>query len=157
MENITMDSTTHQLMKELKITRIICMISSALTLCLLAGGILLFGRVRELAEVCEPVVEKVSKLDVESLNDTLAHINDSLETVDWEQVADALGELDVEAINSVIERLDVDAINSAIEGLDTEELTQSMKNLNDAVEKIREISEKMGEVASRVSSFFNRN
>ncbi len=157
MENMTADSTILQLTKELKLTRIICMISSVLTLCLLAGGGLLFGRVRKLEEYCEPVVEKVAELDVESLNSTLAYINDSLAAVDWEQVADSLGELDVDAINSVIERLDVDAINSAIEGLDTRELTEALKNLNDAVEKIREISEKMSDAASRIGGIFNRN
>jgi len=142
VNNITTDSNTRQLMRELKFTRIICMISSVLTICLLAGGVLLFGKVRELIKICEPVVEKVSELDVESLNDTLAHINASLETVDWEQVADALGELDVEALNS------------AIEGLDTEELTESLKNLNDAAEKVREASEKMSSLTSWVGGIF---
>ncbi len=141
MDNITTDQVTQKLMKELKFTRIICMISSILTLCLLAGGILLFGKVQELAEICRPVVEKVSELDVKSLNDTMDNINASLETVDWEQVADALGELDVEALNS------------AIEGLDTEELTKSLKNLNDAVDKVQEISEMMSEKVNKLTSW----
>lgn len=141
MNNITTDPGTQKLMKELKFTRIICMISSLLTLCLLAGGILLFGKVQELAEICRPVVEQVSKLDVESLNDTMDHINTSLETVDWKQVADALEELDVEALNS------------AIEGLDTEELTKSLKNLNDAVDKVQEISEMMSEKMNKLTSW----
>ena len=141
MDNITTDPGTQKLIKELRFTRIICMISSLLTLCLLAGGILLFGKVQELAEVCRPVVEQVSRLDVERLNDTMEHVNASLESVDWEQVADALGELDVEALNS------------AIEGLDTEELSESLKNLNDAVEKVQEISEKMNEGMNGVTSW----
>lgn len=141
MENSTVDISTQQLRKELRFTRIVCMVTSVLTIFLLAGGILLFGRVQELAAICEPVAEKVSELDVESLNDTLAHVNVALETVDWEQVADALGELDV------------DAINSAIEGLDTEELSKSLKNLNDAVEKIQEVSEKMNEGMNNVTSW----
>ena len=141
MNNITTDPGTQKLMKELKFTRIICMISSLLTLCLLAGRILLFGKVQELAEICRPVVEQVSKLDVESLNDTMDHINASLETVDWKQVADALEELDVEALNS------------AIEGLATEELSKSLKNLNDAVDKVQEISEMMSEKVSKLTSW----
>ncbi|MDE6926860.1 MAG: hypothetical protein K2O97_14540 [Acetatifactor sp.] len=141
MDHMTTAPDTQKLIKELKRTQIICMVLSFLSLCLLGGGILLFGKVQELTEICRPVAEKVSALDVESLNDTLAHINASLETVDWEQVADALGELDVEAINS------------AIEGLDTEELSESLKNLNDAVEKVQEISEKMSEGMSNVTSW----
>ena len=141
MDNFTTDHGTQKLMRELRFTRIICMISSFLTLCLLAGGILLFGKVQELAEICRPVVEKVSELDVESLNDTMDNINASLETVDWEQMADALGELDVEALNS------------AIEGLDTEELSKSLKNLNDAVDKVQEISDMMSEKMNNLTSW----
>lgn len=141
MDNIATNPETEQLRKELRRTRINCMISSFLSLILLAGGILLFGKIQELTEICRPVAEKVSQLDVGSLNETLDHINASLVTVDWEQVAEALGELDV------------DAINSAIEGLDTEELSRSLKNLNEAVEKIQEISEKMSEGMSNVTSW----
>lgn len=142
MENIAEASVTRQLMKELKFTRIICLISSALTLCLLAGGVLLYGRVQELAEICEPVVEQVSRLDVEGLNSTMDNINDSLEAVDWQQVSDALGELDVEALNS------------AIEGLDTAELTESLQNLNDAVDTVKGLNEKLSEKMNSLSSLF---
>ncbi len=148
-ENIITGRDSRQLIKELRFTRIVCMVSSVLTLCLLAGGILLLGRVRELEKFCEPVVEKVSQLDVESLNETLGKVNVSLETVDWEQVAEALGELDV------------DAINSAIEHLDTEELSESLKNLNDAVETVREIgellSEKMKSLSILLGGLFHSN
>lgn len=136
MNNNVTDTNTQRLIRELKITRIACIISSALMLCLLAGGVFLYGRVQEIAEMCDPVLEKVSALDVESLNRTMDNVNASLEEVDWEQVAAALGELDVEAINS------------AIKGLDTEELNKSLKNLNDAVEKIKEISEKLSSFSS---------
>ena len=144
MSNITTDAGTRQLLRELKITRVICMISSLLTLCLLAGGVFLFGKVGELIQMCEPVVEKVSELDVESLNDTLGHVNASLEEVDWEEVADALGSLDVSALNA------------ALEGLDTRELSESLKNLNDAVEMIRELGERMSSMLSSFGDFFDK-
>lgn len=136
MDNQAMCTNTDQLMRELKFTRIICMISSVLTLCLLVGGVFLFGKVQKLAEVCEPAVEKISDVDVQSFNETLHNVNASLESVDWENVADTLGELDVEALNS------------AIEGLDTEALSESLQNLNDAMEKMRELSDKMSSLAS---------
>ena len=141
MNNNVTDPNIQRLIRELKITRIACIIVSVLTLCLLAGGVFLFGRVQRMAEICEPVVEKVSALDVESLNRTMDNVNASLEGVDWEQVAAAL------------EKLDVDALNAAIEGLDTAELTQSLKNLNEAVEKIRELSEKLSSLSSLFSVF----
>ena len=141
MNNNVTDPNIQRLIRELKITRIACIIVSVLTLCLLAGGVFLFGRVQRMAEICEPVVEKISALDVESLNRTMDNVNASLEGVDWEQVAAAL------------EKLDVDALNAAIEGLDTAELTQSLKNLNEAVEKIRELSEKLSSLSSLFSVF----
>lgn len=143
-ENHTMDFDAGRLMKELKITQLICLISSALTLCLLVGGVLLFGRVQKMAEICEPAIAKIADVDVESLNETLDNVNTSLESVDWELVADALGELDVEALNS------------AIEGLDTEELTESLQNLNDAAAKIKEISERLSSFASGFGGLFNQ-
>lgn len=143
MDDSGMESGVGQLMKELKFTRIICMISSALTLCLLIGGVFLFVQVQRLAAVCEPAIEKISDVDVESLNETLDHVNASLESVDWEQVADALGELDVEALNS------------AIDGLDTEALTESLQNLNEVMEKMRELNDKMNSFASMFGGIFN--
>ena len=131
MDNMAMDSVTRQLMKELKFTRIICMILSVLTLCLLAGGLFLYGKVRKLAEICEPVVEQVSQLNVESLNKTLEHVNVSMETVDWQQVSDVL------------------------EGLDTEEISKSLKNLNDAADRIREVSENLSSLAQWFGGLFH--
>ncbi len=144
MDNKEKEPGVGQLMKELRFTRIICMISSVLTLCLLLGGIFLFDRVQKLAAVCEPAIEKISDVDVQSLNETLYHVNVSLKSVDWEQVADALGELDVEALNS------------AIEGLDTQELTESLQNLNEAVDKLRELNEKMSAFSSMFGGIFNQ-
>lgn len=117
-----------RLLKELRFTRIACVISSVLTLCLLAGGVVLFDRVQKLEELCRPVVEQLAGVDVESFNTTLDRVGQTLEDVDWEQVANVLGEFDVESFNT------------AMEGLDTEELSKGLENLNDAVEKIREIS-----------------
>ena len=145
MDYNAMDSSTSQLMKELRFTRIICIISSVLTFCLLIGGVFLFGKVQKLAEICEPAIEKISDVDVESLNETLDNVNASLESVDWEQVADVLGELDV------------DALNSAVEGLDTEELTEALQNLNDTVDKIKEVSEKMSSFGSMFGGIFNQS
>ncbi len=145
MNNSISDTNTAKLMKELKFTRIICMISSVLTLCLLIGGVFLFDRVRDLSEMCEPAVEKISDIDMESFNNTLNHVNATLEKVDWEQVADSLG------------KLDVDAINSAIEGLDTEEFSEALKNLNDAVEKIKELGERLSSLPTWISERFNKS
>ncbi len=145
MNNKSTDPTFGRMIKELRLTQIICMISSLLTLCLLLGGILLYGKVQELKQVCEPAAEKLAAVDMESFNGALGNLNAALESADWDRVAEALGELDVESINS------------AIEGLDTEELTEGIKNLNDAVEKIREFSEMVSGLSSRLGGMFGAN
>ncbi len=110
-----------QLTRELRITRIFCIISSTLTFCVLLGGFLVWMMLQPVVSIvqqAQPVMEQMVALDVEEINHTLEQVNITLESVDWQQVSDALAELDVEAINS------------AIEGLDTEELTKAIENLN---------------------------
>ena len=120
-----------KLAKELRATRIFCIISSLLTVCLLAGGFFVWNKVQPVISVLQeakPVMEQLSELDVEEMNRTLEQVNVTLESVDWQQVSEALGELDV------------DAINEAVEGLDTEELTKAVENLN----KVVSVLEKWG-------------
>lgn len=119
--NNTNEPVVKQLTKELRITRIFCILSSLLTVCLLVGGFLVWNKLQPVISVlqeAQPVMEQLSALDVEEMNRTLEQVNITLESVDWQQVSESLAELDV------------DAINDAVEGLDTEELTKAIENLN---------------------------
>lgn len=129
MEDNTMELYVAKLQKELRFTRIVCMISSVLMICILVGGAICYNYVQKVVKDVEPVIATVSELNVEELNTTLQSINTSLEEVDWQQVSDAFGELDVEAIND------------AIDDLDTEEISETLKNLNDTVDKLKEIGD----------------
>lgn len=125
-----------QLRKELRITRIFCGISSILTLLLLVGGFVVTTKAQDYAAEITPVVQKLSELDVEEFNQTMANVNASLQSVDWEQVAASL------------ESLDVEAINAAIEDLDTAELTEALTNLNEASDTMKSFGEKWKSFAS---------
>lgn len=118
-----------KLFRELKTTRIFCLVTSLLTVLLLAGGGILYLKLQGMVEKVEPVIEQVSRVDMEAFNGTLQQLEENLGKVDWEQVSDTLG------------RLDVDALNTAIENLDTQELSTSLANLNKAVEAIQEARE----------------
>lgn len=118
-----------KLFRELKTTRIFCLVTSLLTVLLLAGGGILYLKLQGMVEKAEPVIEQVSRVDMEAFNGTLQQLEENLGKVDWEQVSDTLG------------RLDVDALNTAIENLDTQELSTSLANLNKAVEAIQEARE----------------
>lgn len=124
------------------------------------------------AENMEPAIEQLSEVDIETLNDTMEQMTVAFAEVDFEKLAQQIDDLDVEAINAKVAALDVDAlndkvaaldvdalnakinaldiegINKAIEELDTAELSEALTNLNDASEKVREISEKLKQVAS---------
>lgn len=163
-----------KLQRDLLVTRIFSVISSLLMIAILAGGFYMFQTVQTYAtqvdeyvteimayaEDMEPAVTQLSEVDVEVLNDTMEQMTAAFAEVDFEKLAQQIDELDVEAINAKIEALDVDtlnakinaldidAINKAIESLDTAELSEALTNLNDASEKVREISDKLKQVAS---------
>ena len=127
-----------KLSRELRATRIFCMVSSILTVLVLIGGIFFFVTLREARADAEPVIQQIVALDIEGFNLALEQLNTTLESVDWEQVSLA------------IEQLDIDALNTAIENLDTAELSEALENLNNAVDAL----EKLGQVFSRFTSLF---
>lgn len=124
------------------------------------------------ADSMEPTITQLSKVDMEALNDTMDQMTVAFAEVDFERLAQQIDDLDVEAINAKVAALDVDSlnakvaaldvdslnakinaldiegINKAIEELDTAELSEALKNLNEASEKVREISDKLKQVAS---------
>lgn len=163
-----------KLQRDLLVTRIFSMISSTLMIAILAGGFYMFRTVQTYAvqvdgyvtdimtyaENMEPAIEQLSEVDIDVLNDTMDQMKIAFAEVDFEKLAQQIDELDVEAINAKVAALDVDAlnakinaldiegINKTIEELDTAELSEALKNLNDASEKVREISDKLKQVAS---------
>lgn len=118
-----------KLRRELLITRIFTMILTVIMLVVLAGGFLVCKTVQGYVQEAEPMLEQLSELDIISFNDTVTGLNETLNSVDWEQVSAQLGELDVEALNE------------AIAGLDTEELSTTLKNVNEAAENLRKLSD----------------
>lgn len=132
-----------KLLRELRFTRIVSIISSLLAVLLLVWGGYLVYTVEGIVREAEPVMEKIAEVDVESLNATLAHVNETLETVDLEPVARA------------IEELDVEGLNAAIDSLDMEELTKALKNLNDAADVFKQVSQTISQSLGSLTSFFN--
>jgi len=120
-----------QLRKELRVTRVFCVLSSILTIFLLVGGLLVVAKAQDYAEKVNPVIKELSKLDVEEFNDTVENVNTTISSVDWELVSAKIDEIDVEALNK------------AVEDLDTEELSETLTNLNDAVAVLKSVGEKI--------------
>lgn len=158
MNDNVLETSLNQLRKELRATRFFCVISSFLTGALLVGGVLLFGQIKPVftfVEEVQPVLEELSQLDMDGVNLTLEQISytvssvdwkqvsDAVSSVDWQQVSDAIGSVDWQTVSDSLSELDVDAINEAIEGLDTEELSKAIENLNNTVEALEGLREKI--------------
>lgn len=161
-----------KLRRELLFSRIVGVFSILTTLGLLICGILLYNKFQGLSEETEYIIESVSEIDMDdfnlsliTINKLIENVNGVLESVDWVEVSNKVTQLDVEALNKVIDgvdvgaisktidELDVEALNKAIGGLDTQELSEAVKNLNVAVEKVKELSEMLSKVKSLFENF----
>ena len=130
-----------ELKKELRMTRIFCVVSALLTAGLLLAIILLSIRIQPLiryAEETRPVLDSLAALDVEAVNGTL----NQLENVDLKALADSINELDMSVVNETLEQVD-----SALEDMDVEALSTAIQNLNSIVESLKSVS-------SKISNFF---
>ena len=139
--NVISQDDLAKLFRELRFTRSVSIISSLLTILLLLWGSWLIYTIKDIQRETEPVLEKIAEVDIDNLNATLKHVNETLESVDLEPIVQA------------IEDLDVEGLNAAINSLDMEELTKALKNLNDAADVFKQISQSL----SRLTSFFNFN
>ena len=129
----TSDQMIKKLCRQLAYTRIICIITSILTMFLLLGGVYLSKQIWIIAEQVQPVIDQVAAVDIENANAALRQVKDSLEDIDLEQVMAALDQ----AV-STLEEVDIDALNHAIEGLDTRELSETLANINEAASSLRD-------------------
>ncbi len=123
--------------RELAITRLMCIVTSILIVCLLAGGVYVLRQV-------QPILEQAAAVDVENINETLSQVKSSLENVNLKQAAETM-----QQVAETIESVDLEAWNNAIDGLDTAELSKTLANLNDAVESLRQIETSINSVFGR--------
>lgn len=137
MEEKNMQTLEEKLIRELRNTRIFCIISCVLMVSLLVGGFLVFKQVQPIFQVfenLEPAMEQFAELDVEEVNNTLKQVNATLESVDWQQMSDE------------VSQLDVDAFNDAIKGLNTEAISKAVENLNKAAAVMEKWSNAFGSI-----------
>lgn len=153
-----------KLRKELLLTRVFTMITSLLLVCLLVGGFFLYNKAQEYITYMEgyitqaedyieemrPAMEQLSQLDVQELNGTLVKMNAVVEEVDWQMLNDSIASVDWQKVSEQLEAFDIEALNEAIAGLDTKELTNALETMNNAVDKLRKISEAFSNFAAKL-------
>lgn len=103
------------------VTRVFCMIPAILFAVIIAGGVMLWGKLSNLAEL-------VGGLDLQEVVSTLDGLEEAVSSVDWEMVSDK------------VEQLDVEALNKTIGDINGEELNKAIENLNDAAEALDKAS-----------------
>ena len=133
----TESSAIDALRRELRVTRIFSAVTSLLIIAVLVGGFLVWSEVTTYVDEVWPLVEQLSTMDFAAISSTMEKLDQTVGTVDWENMSKQLG------------ALNVDAINEAIDGLDTEELTKALANINEAAETLQKLSDGMKAFASK--------
>lgn len=131
------------LRRELRITRIFCMVSSLLTAGLLMAIIIISVKVQPLFQnvgEAQTVLDNLAELDVDAMNGAL----EQLENLNLDALADSMGELDMEVLNDTMEQ-----VNSALEALDMDALSTAIDNLNGAAEILQSVNNRLGSLFGR--------
>lgn len=124
-----MEEMYKKLKKDMLINRIISIVTLVFTTAILVVAVSAFVELKQFLDEVEPIVEELSKLDIEALNESLNHFNDIIETFNIDDFMDTMNSIDFEGINEVLE------------GLDVEELTETLENINEGADRLDEISE----------------
>lgn len=129
MEQGSAEMIIKKLKKEMMINRIFSIISMVMTTGILVVAVVLLIQVKSFLTIAEPIMEELSKIDMEVLNETLENFNDIMDGLDFEGLSETLGEIDFESLNTVMEDLDM------------EELSETLDNINEGAEKLETIGE----------------
>ena len=124
-----MEEMYKKLRKDMLVNRIISIVTLVFTTVILVLAIVAFVELKQFLDEVEPVVEELSKIDIEALNESLNHFNDIIETFNVDDFMDTMNSIDFEGINEVLE------------GLDVEELTETLENINEGADRLDQIGD----------------
>ena len=115
------------LRKELKITRYCSLLVAMLLVIVIIGGVFLAKQMAPALTAIQEMQPAIQKME----------------------------QIDVEMLNAKIEQLDIEGLNKAIEGLDVEELSKSLKNINEAIDRLKEAGESFEAFSELFSNSFS--
>ena len=124
-----MEEMYKKLKKDMLINRIISIVTLVFTTAILVVAVFAFVELKQFLDEVEPIVEELSKLDIEALNESLNHFNGIIETFNLDDVMDTINSIDFEGINEILE------------GLDVEELTETLENINEGADRLDQIGD----------------
>ena len=114
------------LRKELKVTRICCLIVAVLLVCVIAGGIYIANMMSPMVLAMQEIQPAIVKME----------------------------QIDVGVLNEKIAQLDIEGMNKMIQGIDTEEVMEALENVNEVMEKIEELQEGFESFSDSLSNSF---
>lgn len=114
------------LRKELKFTRYCTLVVAVLLVVVIIGGAFVVNKMTPAMEAISKMQPAISKIE----------------------------QLDIEMLNEKIEQLDIEGLNKLVEDLDAAELSETLKNINDAVEALKEVQEGFSNFSDSVSGSF---
>ena len=124
------------LKKSLMINRICSIVSSVLSLILIAVLVIGISRINAFIKEVQVVADQVAAIDVDQVNDAIEKFNVTVEQIDFEYINDSFKEVDMKKIGEIVE-----TINAA-------ELEETLENINNVSEKLKKVSE-------TISNFFS--
>lgn len=129
MEQNQVEMLMKKLKKDIIINRVFSIITMVMTLAILILVIVGYVRIDNFLTVAEPVIEELSKIDMEALNESLENFNSIMETINFD------------GIKETLDSINFDGINEVLEGLDIDELTETLDNINEGADRLDQINE----------------
>lgn len=129
MEQNSMEMMYKKLKKDMTINRVISSITLAVSIAVLVLAIIGFVEIKDFLAVTEPVIEELSKIDMEELNESLEHFNFVMET------------LNLEGIKETFDSINFEGLNDLLEGLDVNALTETLDNINEGANRLDQIGD----------------
>ncbi len=129
MEQNTMEMMYKKLKKDMIINRIISSVTLAVSIAVLVIAIVAFVEIKDFLAMTEPVIEELSKIDMEELNESLGHFNFVMET------------LNLEGIKETFDSINFDGMKELMDGLDVNELLETLDNIHEGANRLEEIGD----------------
>lgn len=121
------EEVLNSLRKELKVTRYCSLFVAVLLIGVIVGGVYVVNTMSPALEVLQQMQPAVEKME----------------------------QFDVEMLNQKIEQLDIEGLNKIVEDLDAKELSETLKNINEATAKLKEVGEGVSNFSESLSNSFS--
>jgi len=127
MQEQSQEEVLKSLRKELKFTRYCSLFVATLLIFVIVGGIYVVNKMTPALTAMQQMQPAIEKME----------------------------KLDIDMLNQKIEQLDIEGLNQIVEDLDAKELSETLKNINDAADMLKEAGEGFSEFSDSIADSFS--